>query len=143
MKIKNFILISVMFVMLGIVNAQSPKKSAYKISTFGEFGWITICITSGSNITIMSYANQNEYHKTGIPIYILQGTICAPDKSNIEYGDGNPSAGPVKFTCLWVATGMKDLIPNIGTIWYYCNSNGKDQLETLNNEEGLEIEIAK
>lgn len=140
---RNFILIPIMLLTLGIVNAQNHKKDEYKISKFGDDGWITICITSGKSITIMLYANQNEYHKNGSPMYILQGTIGFPDKKNLEFGKGNPTAGPVKFTCLWVAPGKKDLVPNIGTIWYKSYTNGKDELEELNNEGSLNIEIAK
>lgn len=142
MKMKNFILISLMFVTLGFACSPSPKKIDYKISTFGESGWITICITSGNNITIMSYANQNDYYKSGNPFYILQGTIGVPDKKNIEFGDGNPTAGPVQFKCLWVDPGNEDSVPNIGTVWYKSNPNGKDQLEIINDEDGLNIEIA-
>ena len=64
---RNFILIPIMLLTLGIVNAQNHKKVEYKISKFGGDGWITICITNGKSITIMLYANQNEYHKSGTP----------------------------------------------------------------------------
>lgn len=141
---KNIVLIFFLMLIIEIANAQISKNPEYKISQFGEeSGWLTICITNGENITMMLYANQNVYFKNGTPIYILQGTIGVPNKTNMQFGKGNPTAGPIKFTCLWVAPGKKDLIPNIGTIWYKSFQNGKDQLEKLNNEDGLNIEIAK
>lgn len=71
----------------------------------------------------------------------MQGTIGTPDKKNIQLGKGNPTSGPVKFICLWVAPGKKDLLPINGTIWYKSNKKGKDQLEEANFEGGLNIEI--
>jgi len=70
MIIKKYILIFTLFLIVGITNAQSLKKTDYKISKFGDNSWITVCITNGKSITIMLYASQNKYHKSGTPIYI-------------------------------------------------------------------------
>ncbi len=91
----------------------------------------------------MSYANKNEYHKSGKPIFILQGNIGAPDKRNLSLGDGNPNTGLVTFKVIYSDPTKKDFVPLPGTIWYKVNNGGKDQIEMEAGEATLDIMIAK
>jgi hypothetical protein len=91
----------------------------------------------------LCYANKNDYHKSGKPIYILQGTIGSPDKRNISLGEGETNAGVVPFKAIYYDQTQKGFTPMPGTIWYKVNRGGKDQLEMETGESILEVRIAK
>lgn len=67
-KMKIFFIISTMLFTIGIAQAQTKEKCDYKVSVFYEYGWYYSSIVNGTNITLIHYANQNEYHKSGKPI---------------------------------------------------------------------------
>ena len=140
---KKIFLMILVFMSLGINEVQAQETADYKVSVFHEFGWYYCTLVNNTNITILSYANKNEYHKSGKPLYILQGTIGLPDKQNISLGAGDPKAGVVKFKVIYSDPTKKDFIPTPGTIWYKVNKGGKDQLETEAGEGTLNIQIAK
>ena len=131
------------FISFGINEVQAQETADYKVSVFYEYGWYYCTLVNNSNITILCYANKNEYHKSGKPIYILQGTIGTPDKRNISLGEGNPNAGVVTFKAIYSDPIKKNFIPTHGTIWYKVNKGGKDQLEMEAGEATLDILIAK
>jgi hypothetical protein len=148
MKFKSLVFVTSIFTIIfffATLNAQNTSgKCDYQVKQFVDFGWVYYCVNSGNDITITCYANQNKYHKSGAPIYILQGTIGKPDKQNTQLDDNaDPSAGVVAFTTLWVAKGKKDQIPFKGSIWYKKNSDGRDRLEMGAGEGTLSILIAK
>jgi hypothetical protein len=138
---RKSILAALIFLSLSDLFGQS--SSDYKISEFSEFGWYYCSIVNKSNMTLILYANKNEYHKSGNPIYILQGTIGLPDKYNTKIGDGDPQAGVFKFKVLYSDPSKKDFIPTQGTIWYKINKFGKDRLEMEAGEATLSILNAK
>lgn len=121
---------------------NSHAESDYKVSAFNDYGWFQCAIVNNSNITLLLYANKNEYHKSGKPIYILQGTVGAPDKRNLQLGEGDPEAGVVNFKTIYVDPTKKDFIPCEGCIWYKTNKGGKDQLEQEAGEATLDVIIA-
>ncbi len=141
---KKFLLIVLVFISLGINEVQAQETADYKVSVFYEYGWYYCTLVNNSNITILSYANKNESHKSGKPIYILQGTIGAPDKINISLDEGgDPNGGVVTFKTIYSDPTKKDFIPEPGTIWYKVNKGGKDQLEMEAGEATLSIMVAK
>jgi hypothetical protein len=115
---KKVLSIVLVFISLGINVVKAQETADYKVSVFYEFGWYWCSLVNKSNITILSYANKNEYHKSGKPIFILQGNIGAPDKRNLSLGDGNPNAGLVRFKVIYSDPTKKDFVPLPGTIWY-------------------------
>jgi hypothetical protein len=143
MKNHKYILILVILLTIGFTQAHAQEKSDYKVSVFYEWGWYYCALINNSNITLLCYANQNEYHKSGNPIYIIQGKIGAPDKRNTTLGDGDPTAGVVTFKALYTDPLKKDPLPYPGTIWYKNNPSGKDQLEMEAGEATLDVLIAK
>ncbi len=140
---KKFILIIFVFISFGVNEVQAQETADYKVSVFYEYGWYYCTLVNNSDITILCYANKNEYHKSGKPIYILQGTIGTPDKRNISLGEGDPNAGVVTFKAIYSDPIKKNFIPTPGTIWYKVNKGGKDQLEMEAGEATLGILIAK
>ncbi|MDR0832665.1 MAG: hypothetical protein LBN93_00505 [Candidatus Symbiothrix sp.] len=123
---------------------DNSTSGDYKVSIFGESGWYFYTIVNESNITMLCYANQNEYHKSGKPIYILQGTINAPDKKNLMLDDeADPNAGAVRFKTIYSDSNKEDMVPCAECIWYKYNPNGKDRLEEANYEGGLNIYVQK
>lgn len=132
----------ILFVLL-IQNVKAQNDLEYKTSHFYEYGWYYISIVNKKNITILCYANKNEYHKSGKPIYILQGTIEKPDKRNLDLGDGDPNAGLVQFKILYSDPLKKNFILYPGSIWYKSNTGSKDQLELEAGEATLDIYLAK
>jgi hypothetical protein len=141
---KKYFLIILVFMSLGINEVQAQETADYKVSVFHDFGWYYCTLVNNSNITILCYANKNEYHKSGKPLYILQGTIGIPDKRNISLGEGDPKAGVVKFKVIYSDPTKKGFIPSPGSsIWYKVNKGGKDQLEMEAGEGTLDIQIAK
>ena len=140
---KKFFSIIIVFISMGINKIHAQEAADYKVSVFYDFGWYYCTVINNSNITILSYANKNEYHKSGKPIYILQGTIGAPDKRNISLGEGDSNAGVVTFKVIYSDPTKKDFIPAPGTIWYKVNKTGKDQIEMEGGEGTLDIMLAK
>lgn len=130
---KNILLALAMFFLFSIVKAQNNSGTDYKVSQFDSYdGWVTICITSGNNITILGYANQNQYHRSGIPYYIIQGTILAPNGNNKGVnGYGDPNAGVVKFNSINITPGKEGFQPYEGNLWYKSDPYGKDRLEKM------------
>jgi hypothetical protein len=118
---------------------KTQNLSDYKVSEFyDEYGWYFCSLVSNSNITLLCYANKNQYHKSGKPQYILQGTIGAPNQEN-AHGDGDPTAGAVNFKTIYFEKGYEE----IGPIWYKVNKGGKDQLEMEGAEATISIYVAK
>lgn len=140
---KKYLMIVLVLLSQSIIEVHAQEAADYKVSVFYEFGWYYCTLVNNSNITILSYANKNEYHKSGKPLYILQGTIGLPDKRNIKLGEGDSKAGVVKFKVVYFDPTKKDFIPMPGTIWYKVNKGGKDQLEMESGEGTLDIQIAK
>lgn len=138
---KNFLIVFLFFA-VNTSFAQSEELE-YKTSHFYEYGWYYISIVQKTNITLMCYANKNEYHQSGQPLYILQGNIAKPDKRNVDLGEGDPNAGVVVFKTLYADALKKNFIPLPGTIWYKVNPDAKDQLEMEAGEATLDIYIAK
>lgn len=128
-----------------LAQAPDPRTTSdYKVSQFGpNWGWVEYCIRKGNEVTILSYANQNDFHKGGTPVYILQGTIGKPDGENVELGeDADPTAGRVTYKAIWVAPGKEDLLTE-GGIWYKASATGKDRIEKEAGEGTLEVSLAQ
>lgn len=140
---KKILFIILVFTLLDSISVQAQETPDYKVSVFYDYGWYYCTLVNNSNITILCYANKNEYYKSGKPIYILQGTIGAPDKQNMMLGEGDPNAGVVTFKAIYSDPTKTDFIPMAGTIWYKVNKGGKDQLEMEAGEATLDIQIAK
>jgi hypothetical protein len=138
-------ILGILFFMLFTLNSngQTQNDVDYKVSHFCEYGWFYTSIVHKAKITLLCYANKNEYHQSGQPIYILQGTITKPDKRNVDLGEGDPNAGVVVFKTLYADALKKDFIPLPGTIWYKVNPDAKDQLELEVGEATLDVYIAK
>ena len=138
-------ILSFVFVVICTISAsaQSPEKFDYKVSEFYDgYGWMHISIVDYPNITILCYANQNEYHASGRPFYVLQGTIEEPDGVNVEMNmDADPEAGVVDFDVIYLDPDKENMVSY--AIWYKYNKNGKDRLEIGAGEGTLDIEIAK
>jgi hypothetical protein len=99
---KKTLLIILVFISLGINKIYAQETPDYKVKvSYDEYGWHFCSLVNNSNITILCYANKNEYHKSGKPIYILQGTIGAPDNRNIILGEGDSNAGAVTFKVIF------------------------------------------
>ena len=144
MNFQMNLLIILVFVFISINKIHAQETSDYKVNVFyDEYGWYFCSLVNNSNITILSYANKNEFHKSGKPIYILQGTIGAPDNRNISLGEGDSNSGVVTFKVIFSDPTKKDFIPLPGTIWYKVNKGGKDQIEMEAGEATLNILIAK
>ena len=118
------------------------KESEYKVQRFGGngSGWLTIAITNNKNITILTYANENEYHNSGIPFYILQGLIGEPIGANGE--TINPNNALVNFNVLWIQPGKDDHLPEKNTIYYFSNKSGKDVIGRRGYEDSYEEQTA-
>ena len=115
-------------------------KSGYKINTFkGEWGgWLTVTITHKQNITIMLYADENEYNASGTPLYILDGKI-----GSTGIKGENPNLVKVDFNVLWSQSGKSDLLPCKNCIYYFSNDSGKDYMGTLGYEDSFDELIAQ
>ena len=115
-------------------------KSGYKINTFkGEWGgWLTVTITHKQNITIMLYADENEYNASGTPLYILDGKI-----GSTGIKGENPNLVKVDFNVLWSQSGKSDLLPCKNCIYYFSNDSGKDSMGTLGYEDSFDELIAQ
>jgi len=115
-------------------------KSGYKINTFkGEWGgWLTVTITHKQNITIMLYADENEYHASGTPLYILDGKI-----GSTGIKGENPNLVKVDFNVLWSQSGKSDLLPCKNCIYYFSNGSGKDSMGQLSYEDSFDELIAQ
>jgi hypothetical protein len=115
-------------------------KSGYKINTFkGEWGgWLTVTITHKQNITIMLYADENEYHASGTPLYILDGKI-----GSTGIKGENPNLVKVDFNVLWSQSGKSDLLPCKNCIYYFSNGSGKDSMGKLGYEDSFDELIAQ
>lgn len=127
-------------VLLISFNSFGQIKSGYKINTFkGKWGgWLTITITQEQNITIILYADENEYHASGTPVYILDGKI-----GTTGIKGANPNLVKVDFNVLWSKPGKSDLLPCKNCIYYFSNDSGKDSLGTLGYEDSFEELIAQ
>ncbi len=129
----------ILFTLALLVSFSSfgQTKSGYKINTFkGKWGgWLTITITHKQNITIMLYADENEYNASGTPLYILDGKF-----STTVYGDKYVK---VDFNVLWSQSGKSDLLPCKNCIYYFSNDSGKDSMGTLGYEDSFEELIAQ
>ena len=123
---------------------EKATTSIYKVSIFEEdYGLYFCTLVNNSNITIISYSNNKEIHYIGTPLYILQGTIGAPDKKNLGYPcPGDPNAGVVTFQVIYSDPALRTTIPESGNIWYKVNKKGKDRLE-IDSTEVLDILNAK
>jgi hypothetical protein len=86
----------------------------------------------------MLYSNENTYHTSGNPMYILDGKI---GKIGIE-GE-NPNFKKVDFELVMYQEGKSDLIPCENCIYYYSNDSGKDILAQINYEDMLNETIAQ
>ena len=122
-------------------------KSGYKINTFkSEWGgWLTLTITHKpesithkQNITIMLYADENEYNASGTPLYILDGKI-----GSTGIKGENPNLVKVDFNVLWSQSGKSDLLPCKNCIYYFSNDTGKDSMGTFGYEDSFDVLIAQ
>ena len=124
--------------------AHAQSAPDYDVNIFyDDYGWFYCSLVHKSNITLLCYANQNDYHKSGKPIYILQGTIGAPNRRNMMLGDGDPAAGLVSFKVIYTDPSKKSFLPRSGSIWYKANPEGLDQLEMEAGEATLDVLIEK
>ena len=133
---------NILFTLALLVSFSSfgQAKSGYKINTFkGKWGgWLTITITHKQNITIMLYADENEYNASGTPLYILDGKIGTTG-IKIE----NPNLAKVDFNILWSQSGKSDYLPCKNCIYYFSNDSGKDSMGTLGYEDSFDVLIAQ
>jgi hypothetical protein len=140
---KKLIFLWTTLAMLSGSNPATAESSDYKVSVFYDFGWLHCAIVNKSNITLLCYANKNEYHKSGRPLFVLQGTIGAPDRRP-RGGEEDPTACRVSFKVLYSDPTKKSFTPKPGYgIWYKVNPNGKDRLEMEAGEGMLDVQIAK
>ena len=133
---------NILFTLALLVSFSSfgQAKSGYKINTFkGEWGgWLTITITHKQNITIMLYADENEYNASGTPLYILDGKI-----GTTGIKGENPNLAKVDFNILWSQSGKSDYLPCKNCIYYFSNDSGKDSMGTLGYEDSFDELIAQ
>ena len=133
---------NILFTLALLVSFSSfgQTKSGYKINTFkGEWGgWLTVTITHKQNITIMLYADENEYNASGTPLYILDGKI-----GSTGIKGENPNLVKVDFNVLWSQSGKSDLLPCNNCIYYFSNDSGKDSMGTLGYEDSFDELIAQ